>query len=137
MFQRGSKYFKDRGGANISKYLDWGGPLLEGSKSVVTSPIGKYLFFVLQIFLISVVSFFGVAVSGRSTVLLCLSPPPLTHCCVCPLHCSIFGYEGSAAEDIVYVKWLNMVRAGLLQALQFYSPETKKWRQARNKINNI
>ena len=73
---------------------------------------------------------FIVSVSGSSTVYICLSLPPLPHCCVCPLHCSIFGYEGSAAEDIVYVNWLNTVRAGLL-ALEFYSPETKKWRQAR------
>ena len=66
---------------------------------------------------------FIVSVSGSSTVYICLSLPPLPHC-------SIFGYEGSAAEDIVYVNWLNTVRAGLL-ALEFYSPETKKWRQAR------
>ncbi|XP_038072847.1 dipeptidyl peptidase 3-like [Patiria miniata] len=41
----------------------------------------------------------------------------------------IFGHEGSAAEDIFYINWLNMVRAGLL-ALEFYTPETRTWRQA-------
>lgn len=46
------------------------------------------------------------------------------------LHCSIFGFEGSDAEDIVYVNWLNMVRAGVV-ALEYYTPETKKWRQVR------
>ena len=29
----------------------------------------------------------------------------------------------------MYVNWLLMVRAGLL-ALEFYTPETKQWRQA-------
>ncbi|XP_069501035.1 dipeptidyl peptidase 3 [Ambystoma mexicanum] len=41
----------------------------------------------------------------------------------------IFGLEGVDAEDVIYVNWLNMVRAGLL-GLEFYTPETKKWRQA-------
>ncbi len=41
---------------------------------------------------------------------------------------SIFGYDGSEAEDIFYINWLIMVRAGLL-GLEYYTPETKKWRQ--------
>uniref|UniRef100_A0A673UBQ9 Dipeptidyl peptidase 3 n=1 Tax=Suricata suricatta TaxID=37032 RepID=A0A673UBQ9_SURSU len=41
----------------------------------------------------------------------------------------IFGFEGADAEDVIYVNWLNMVRAGLL-ALEFYTPETSSWRQA-------
>jgi len=41
----------------------------------------------------------------------------------------IFGHEGAAADDIIYINWLNMVRAGLL-ALEFYSPETASWKQA-------
>ena len=41
---------------------------------------------------------------------------------------SIFGYEGSAADDIVYINWLNMLRAGLV-ALEYYTPENKKWGQ--------
>nr|KAI8740570.1 dipeptidyl peptidase 3-like [Biomphalaria glabrata] len=42
---------------------------------------------------------------------------------------SIFGHTGDEADDIIYINWLNMVRAGLL-ALEFYSPETSSWRQA-------
>uniref|UniRef100_A0A671PVL1 Dipeptidyl peptidase 3 n=1 Tax=Sinocyclocheilus anshuiensis TaxID=1608454 RepID=A0A671PVL1_9TELE len=42
---------------------------------------------------------------------------------------SIFGNEGEDAEEVVYVNWLNMVRAGLL-GLEFYTPESKSWRQA-------
>lgn len=40
----------------------------------------------------------------------------------------IFGFEGADAEDVIYVNWLNMVRAGLL-ALEFYTPEVASWRQ--------
>ncbi|XP_061659587.1 dipeptidyl peptidase 3 [Syngnathoides biaculeatus] len=42
---------------------------------------------------------------------------------------SIFGHEGQDAEDVVYVNWLSMVRGGLL-GLEFYTPESKTWRQA-------
>lgn len=42
--------------------------------------------------------------------------------------CSIFGHEGEDAADVVYVNWLSMVRAGLL-GLEFYTPESKSWRQ--------
>ncbi|KAM3868612.1 dipeptidyl peptidase 3 [Diretmus argenteus] len=42
---------------------------------------------------------------------------------------SIFGHEGQDAEEVVYINWLNMVRAGLL-GLEFYTPESKSWRQA-------
>jgi len=42
---------------------------------------------------------------------------------------SIFGFEGEKAENVAYINWLSMVRKGLL-ALEFYSPETNKWRQA-------
>ncbi|TSL04314.1 Dipeptidyl peptidase 3 [Bagarius yarrelli] len=42
---------------------------------------------------------------------------------------SIFGHEGEAAEEVVYVNWLTMVRAGLL-GLEFYTPSSKSWRQA-------
>ncbi|XP_048851050.1 dipeptidyl peptidase 3 isoform X2 [Brienomyrus brachyistius] len=41
----------------------------------------------------------------------------------------IFGHEGEQAEEVVYVNWLNMVRSGLL-GLEFYTPESKSWRQA-------
>lgn len=49
------------------------------------------------------------------------------NCCFC-LCCSIFGHEDQDAEDVVYVNWLSMVRAGLL-GLEFYTPESKSWRQ--------
>lgn len=42
---------------------------------------------------------------------------------------SIFGHEGEDAEEVVYINWLNMVRAGLL-GLEFYTQESKSWRQA-------
>lgn len=41
----------------------------------------------------------------------------------------IFGHEGEGADDIVYVNWLNMARAGLL-GLEFFTPSTRSWRQA-------
>uniref|UniRef100_A0A8C3PCV1 Dipeptidyl peptidase 3 n=1 Tax=Chrysemys picta bellii TaxID=8478 RepID=A0A8C3PCV1_CHRPI len=41
----------------------------------------------------------------------------------------IFELEGEDAEDVIYINWLNMVRAGLL-GLEFYTPETGTWRQA-------
>ena len=44
------------------------------------------------------------------------------------LSCSIFGHEGEAADNILYVNWLNMVRAGLI-GLEYYTPEKNKWRQ--------
>ncbi|KAJ1351826.1 hypothetical protein KIN20_007977 [Parelaphostrongylus tenuis] len=41
----------------------------------------------------------------------------------------IFGFKGELAEKVKYVNWLSEIRAGLL-ALEFYSPEAKKWGQA-------
>ncbi|KAM9301527.1 dipeptidyl peptidase 3 [Gastrophryne carolinensis] len=41
----------------------------------------------------------------------------------------IFGHEGQEAQDVLYVNWLNMVRAGLM-GLEYYTPETGRWRQA-------
>jgi dipeptidyl-peptidase-3 len=41
----------------------------------------------------------------------------------------IFGHEGCNADDVMYINWLNMLRSGLL-GLEFYTPQTKKWRQA-------
>ena len=57
----------------------------------------------------------------------CYSIRYMCYCiqCVC---CSIFGHEGSEADDVIYVNWLNMVRAGLL-ALEFYAPDTSSWMQ--------
>jgi dipeptidyl-peptidase-3 len=42
---------------------------------------------------------------------------------------SIFGYSGQEAEDIFYINWLIMVRAGI-RALEYYTPATQKWGQA-------
>ena len=42
----------------------------------------------------------------------------------------VFGHEGNQADDIIYINWLNMARAGLL-ALEFYTPENAKWRQVQ------
>eukprot|EP01128_Nolandella_sp_AFSM9_P003514 TRINITY_DN1510_c0_g1_i1.p1 TRINITY_DN1510_c0_g1~~TRINITY_DN1510_c0_g1_i1.p1 ORF type:complete len:693 (-),score=170.37 TRINITY_DN1510_c0_g1_i1:138-2183(-) len=41
----------------------------------------------------------------------------------------IFGYGEDKAGDVTYVNWLTMARKGL-QALEFYSSDTKKWKQA-------
>ncbi|KAF7722684.1 hypothetical protein EC973_002847 [Apophysomyces ossiformis] len=41
----------------------------------------------------------------------------------------IFNYEGQEAEDVLYMMYLNMARAGLT-ALEFYDPVAKKWGQA-------
>ncbi|ORX57056.1 dipeptidyl peptidase III [Hesseltinella vesiculosa] len=41
----------------------------------------------------------------------------------------IFGYHGQDADDIVYIMYLNMARAGLC-ALEYFDPEAKKWGQA-------
>lgn len=41
----------------------------------------------------------------------------------------IFGHNGADANDITYVNWMNMVRAGLV-GLEFYSPENRRWGQA-------
>lgn len=43
---------------------------------------------------------------------------------------AIFGHpDAKEQEDIIYTNWLIMVRAGLL-GLEFYTPESKTWRQA-------
>eukprot|EP00795_Rhopilema_esculentum_P003075 gene3075-1361_t len=41
----------------------------------------------------------------------------------------IFGHEGQRADDIMYINWLNMARAGVL-GLEYYSPSTQTWKQA-------
>ncbi|KAI8139800.1 peptidase family M49-domain-containing protein [Fennellomyces sp. T-0311] len=41
----------------------------------------------------------------------------------------MFGYTGQEAEDVVYIMYLNMARAGLT-GLEYYDPEAKKWGQA-------
>lgn len=41
----------------------------------------------------------------------------------------IFGHTGQEAEDVLYVGYLQMARAGLL-ALEFWDPKSNKWGQA-------
>jgi len=41
----------------------------------------------------------------------------------------VFGHEGESAEDIIYINWLNMARAGIC-GLEFFTPSTMSWRQA-------
>jgi dipeptidyl-peptidase III len=61
--------------------------------------------------------------------------------CLVPKVLSVFGleqgndalaeeeYKSSSISDVSYVNWLLMARAGLT-GLEFYTPETKEWRQA-------
>jgi dipeptidyl-peptidase III len=49
---------------------------------------------------------------------------------------AVFGHAGEAAEDIVYINWLNMVRAGVC-GLEFYTPTTAKWRQAHMQDRHV
>lgn len=39
----------------------------------------------------------------------------------------IFGHEGEGADDIVYVNWLNMARAGLLGELMDRMDTKRGW----------
>ncbi|CAN6667978.1 hypothetical protein TRVA0_040S00254 [Trichomonascus vanleenenianus] len=41
----------------------------------------------------------------------------------------IFGHEGQEADDVLYITYLLMARAGLI-ALEFWDPATGKWGQA-------
>lgn len=49
----------------------------------------------------------------------------------------LFGHHSDTDEihDIAYTNWLIMVRAGL-RALEFYTPETKRWRQAHMQVRS-
>ncbi len=60
---------------------------------------------------------------GLSPYWISTHPPSLP-----PLAFSIFSHEGDGADDIIYVNWLNMVRAGVL-GLEYFTPQTNKWRQ--------
>lgn len=56
----------------------------------------------------------------------------------------VFGHSSTSHEqkqegdihDISYINWLLMVRAGLL-GLEFYTPETKEWRQAHMRARYV
>jgi dipeptidyl-peptidase-3 len=73
---------------------------------------------------------------SASTMEECRAEAVGIYLCVQPRVLSIFGHGAAGAEDIVYVNWLNMARAGLL-ALQFYSPATKAWGQAHMQVCSI
>jgi hypothetical protein len=47
------------------------------------------------------------------------------------LLCRVFGFTDESADDVIYINWLNMARSGLL-ALEFYTPETRAWRQVKH-----
>ncbi|KAF2072217.1 hypothetical protein CYY_006462 [Polysphondylium violaceum] len=47
-----------------------------------------------------------------------------------PAILSLFGYTGQKAEDITYIMWLIMAKAGL-SALEFYSPPTSEVPEGR------
>ncbi|HMS15583.1 MAG TPA: dipeptidyl peptidase 3 [Planctomycetota bacterium] len=51
------------------------------------------------------------------------------HLCVEKDILKLFGHEGEEAEDVIYVNWLAMARAGVA-SLSFYNPDTKVWGQA-------
>ncbi|XP_076638699.1 dipeptidyl peptidase 3 isoform X2 [Colletes latitarsis] len=50
---------------------------------------------------------------------------------------SIFGYEGSKADIIMYVNWLSLLWNGCAKALEFYDPSTKKWLQAHSQARYV
>ena len=49
---------------------------------------------------------------------------------------SIFGFSGEDADDVLYVNWLSMVRAGLV-GLEYFTPESNKWRQVSFTVDVI
>ena len=50
---------------------------------------------------------------------------------------SIFGHEGSVADDIIYVNWLSLLWTGCAKALEMYQPSTKKWLQAHSQARYV
>lgn len=50
---------------------------------------------------------------------------------------SIFGHEGSKADDIIYVNWLSLLWNGCAKALEVYQPSTKKWLQAHSQARYV
>ncbi|KAK0181984.1 hypothetical protein PV327_000159 [Microctonus hyperodae] len=49
----------------------------------------------------------------------------------------IFGYEGTDADEIIYVNWLSLLWNGAAKALEMYQPETKKWLQAHSQARYV
>lgn len=50
---------------------------------------------------------------------------------------NIFGYEGSEADDIIYVNWLCLLWTGCAKALEMYQPSTGKWLQAHSQARYV
>ncbi|XP_076166727.1 dipeptidyl peptidase 3 isoform X2 [Ptiloglossa arizonensis] len=50
---------------------------------------------------------------------------------------SIFGHEGSKADDIIYVNWLSLLWNGCVKALEFYQPSTETWLQAHSQARYV
>ncbi|KAK7868635.1 hypothetical protein R5R35_008443 [Gryllus longicercus] len=42
----------------------------------------------------------------------------------------VFGFEGTEADHVIYVNWLNLLYGGCAKALEMYNPTTKSWLQA-------
>lgn len=50
---------------------------------------------------------------------------------------SIFGHEGTVAEDIIYVNWLSLLWNGFAKAFEMYQPSTKTWSQAHARARYV
>lgn len=53
-----------------------------------------------------------------------------------PTVLSIFGHEGSQAEDITYANWLSLVWAGAGRALEMWEPG-RGWLQAHSQVSEF
>jgi len=49
----------------------------------------------------------------------------------------IFGHEGEAADDVMFVNWLSMVWNGASKALEMYQPVTKTWLQSHSQARFV
>ncbi|KAJ8324403.1 hypothetical protein QVD99_002433 [Batrachochytrium dendrobatidis] len=68
--------------------------------------------------------------SAASSYEECRAEAVAMYLCVNDTVLDIFGVQGTQArEDIIYICYLSMARAGLI-ALEFFDPKTKKWGQA-------
>jgi hypothetical protein len=49
---------------------------------------------------------------------------------------SVFGHNDTAAADVTYVNWLNLLHLGLI-GVESYSPGTGQWTQAHGRANFV